>query len=104
MAELLLKIADRCDGVRCDMAMLVLNDIFNKTWQHIPAVEERSQVSLPSTEFWTSAISAIRQAHPDFLFLAEAYWGLEARLQALGFDYTYDKTLYDKLVARDSAP
>ena len=35
---------------------------------------------------------------PGFLFLAEGYWGLEARLQALGFDYTYDKPLYDGLV------
>ena len=46
--------------------------------------------------------SAVREDHPGFLFLAEAYWGLEARLQALGFDYTYDKTLYDGLVTRDA--
>ena len=25
-------IARQCDGVRCDMAMLVLNDVFSKTW------------------------------------------------------------------------
>ena len=30
--EELVKIADYCDGVRCDMAMLVLNNIFRKTW------------------------------------------------------------------------
>ena len=28
----LLRIAGQCDGVRCDMAMLVLPDIFEKTW------------------------------------------------------------------------
>jgi hypothetical protein len=28
----LLSIANMCDGVRCDMAMLVLNEIFSKTW------------------------------------------------------------------------
>jgi len=40
---------------------------------------------------------------PEFLFLAEVYWGLEARLQSLGFDYTYDKVLYDEIVARNPA-
>src|SRR6185312_14786123 len=28
----LLSVAERCDGVRCDMAMLVEPDIFLKTW------------------------------------------------------------------------
>jgi hypothetical protein len=58
---------------------------------------------LPNDEFWSSAISTIRQDHPGCVFLAEAYWGLEPRLQGLGFDYTYDKALYDSLVARDTA-
>ena len=25
-------IADQCDGVRCDMAMLMMNDVFERTW------------------------------------------------------------------------
>jgi len=25
-------IAEQCDGVRCDMAMLMMNDIFRRTW------------------------------------------------------------------------
>ncbi len=45
----------------------------------------------------------MKRTLPGFLFLAEAYWGLEGRLQELGFDYTYDKGLYDKLIARDAA-
>jgi hypothetical protein len=48
-------------------------------------------------EWWDIAISAVRRARPDFLLLAEVYWGLEPRLQALGFDYTYDKETYDLL-------
>ena len=28
----LVKIAGQCDGVRCDMAMLVLPDVFERTW------------------------------------------------------------------------
>ena len=35
---------------------------------------------------------------PDFVFAAEAYWDLEWDLQQLGFDYCYDKRLYDRLI------
>jgi len=88
----LLKVSQLCDGVRCDMAMLVLNDIFTETWR------QRSPGVLPlPTEFWTDAITRVRQQHPDFLFLAEAYWGRETQLQQLGFDYTYDKSFLDHL-------
>ena len=99
MTQLLQSIAGRCDGVRCDMAMLMLKDVFAKTWEHFPATDSQT----PTSEFWASAIPAVKKAHPGFLFLAEAYWGLEPRLQAQGFDYTYDKALYDGLVSRDAA-
>ena len=95
MQDLLLSVAARCDGVRCDMAMLLLNEVFTRTWGHLPIAE-----STPPTEFWTEAIPAVRQANPQFLFLAEVYWGLESRMQSLGFDYTYDKQLYDDLIWR----
>jgi glycosidase len=85
MIQELLRIADRCDGVRCDMAMLVLPDVFERTWQR------------PSAAFWSNAIGRVKERHPGFLFVAEAYWDLEWRLQQEGFDYTYDKTLYDRL-------
>ncbi len=98
MQKLLLTIAAKCDGVRCDMAMLLLNDVFVRTWEHLP-VNEPPLV----TEFWPEAIAAVRIAQPDFIFLAEVYWGLEARLQSLGFDYTYDKALYDDLMERHPA-
>jgi hypothetical protein len=98
MIETLKWIAERCDGVRCDMAMLLLNEIFAKTWVQFP----NSSEDIPNTEFWAEAIGAVKQQRPDFLFLAEAYWGLERRLQELGFDYTYDKELYDRVVDRDA--
>jgi hypothetical protein len=97
MLELLRSLATRCDGVRCDMAMLLLGDIFVKTWERFP-----SHGNATATEFWQAAIPAIKSEHPDFLFLAEAYWGTESRLLSLGFDFTYDKTLYDRLVSRDA--
>jgi len=97
MLQILGEISSRCDGVRCDMAMLVLNDVFARTWQNSPTTEPA-----PGVEFWETAIAAVKKAYPDFLFLAEAYWGLEQRLRDLGFDYTYDKTLYDLLVSHQA--
>jgi len=97
MIELLRSLAARCDGVRCDMAMLLLQDVFAKTWGRFP-----TRGAATAAEFWQAAIPAIKSEHPEFLFLAEAYWGTESRLLTLGFDYTYDKTLYDRLVSRDA--
>jgi alpha amylase-like protein len=93
--------ADRCDGVRCDMAMLVLNEVFARTWAEFPGHGRKAAFGIP--EFWETAIRELKRVYPDFLFLAEVYWGLESRLQALGFDYTYDKGLYDELIGRNSA-
>ncbi len=85
-------IARQCDGVRCDMAMLVVNDVFARTWNgHVQET--------PGTEFWDDIIHPIKASHPEFIFIAEAYWGLEWRLQQNGFDFCYDKTLYDRLVS-----
>jgi hypothetical protein len=83
-------IAGQSDGVRCDMAMLMLNPVFERTWGNRAGQR-------PATEYWVDVISAIKKAHPDFLFMAEAYWDLEWELQQQGFDYCYDKRLYDRL-------
>jgi hypothetical protein len=80
------RIASQCDGVRCDMAMLVLPEIFERTW------------GISASPFWPRAISRIHANLPGFLFLAEVYWDMEWTLQQQGFDYTYDKRLYDRLV------
>ena len=92
------RIAPLCDGVRCDMAMLLLNDVFAATWKDYP-----SSFGPPQSEFWIDAIEAVRCEYPDFLFLAEVYWDLETRLQELGFDFTYDKRLYDHVVGKNPA-
>jgi glycosidase len=88
--ETLNSVAGQCDGVRCDMAMLLLNNIFARTWG------ERAGVR-PQEEYWREVISAVRSQYPDMLFVAEVYWDLEWDLQQLGFDYCYDKRLYDRL-------
>ena len=88
--ETLACIAQQCDGVRCDMAMLLLNQIFERTWGGLAGQR-------PATEYWVDVIPAIKSRHPGFLFIAEAYWDLEWELQQLGFDFCYDKKLYDRL-------
>jgi glycosidase len=85
MAGELKKIAAQCDGVRCDMAMLVLPDVFEKTW------------GIRAEPFWPDAVKQVRAAVPDFVFMAEVYWDLEWTMQQQGFDYAYDKRLYDRL-------
>jgi hypothetical protein len=88
--ETLSDIARQCDGVRCDMAMLLMNSVFERTWG--ARVGQR-----PSTDYWREVIPSINVLHPDFLFIAEAYWDLEWELQQQGFDFCYDKRLYDRL-------
>jgi glycosidase len=83
-------IASQCDGVRCDMAMLLMNEVFTRTWG--------ARVGPPpATDYWPEVIAAVRSEHPGFRFIAEAYWDLEWALQQQGFDYCYDKRLYDRL-------
>lgn len=98
MRTLLLSIASTCDGVRCDMAMLLLNEVFAKTWAHLPTTEPNL-----AQEFWPDAIKEVKRTQPEFIFIAEVYWGLEGLLQSLGFNFTYDKALYDDLIERHHA-
>ena len=94
MTEVLAQVSRMCDGVRCDMAMLVLSEVFSRTWP------ERGDKG--GEEFWAMAIDRVRRERPDFVFMAEAYWGLEARLCDLGFDFAYDKGFYDDLRRGDA--
>jgi hypothetical protein len=89
-AATLADIASACDGVRCDMAMLMMNEVFERTWG------ERVGPA-PPTDYWPSLIAGVKREHPDFRFIAEAYWDLEWALQEQGFDHCYDKRLYDRL-------
>lgn len=92
MTQELLSLAERCDGLRCDMAMLVLPEVFERTW------------GLRPPPFWPYCLPRLRQRHPEFILLAEVYWDLERALQEQGFDYTYDKRLYDLLLEGRAQP
>jgi hypothetical protein len=91
MCAELRRVAARCDGVRCDMAMLLLPDVFERTWGR------------PAQPFWKRAIERVHATWPDFLFLAEVYWDREHDLLTQGFDACYDKRLYDRLRAGPAA-
>ena len=90
----LLSIAELCDGVRCDMAMLMTHKIFSKTWGDKAGL-------IPEKEFWEDVIPAVKEKFPNFLFIAEVYWDMEWELQQQGFDFCYDKRLYDRLFHGD---
>jgi hypothetical protein len=91
VGELLITVGAQCDGLRCDMAMLMTNEVFARTWG------DRAGAA-PNEEFWPTMIGRAKRAHPDLLFIAEAYWDMEWTLQQHGFDFCYDKRLYDRLV------
>jgi glycosidase len=90
----LLALTKVCDGVRCDMSMLLLNNVFNNTWG---GVLDKNGFDKHEPEFWKETISETKNERADFIFIAEAYWDLEYDLQQLGFDFTYDKKLTDRL-------
>jgi hypothetical protein len=90
-AETIATISDQCDGVRCDMAMLMTSEVFARTWG------DRAG-SIPDAEYWPALIARTKETHPDFMFVAEVYWDMEWTLQQQGFDLCYDKRLYDRLL------
>ncbi|MBM4353458.1 MAG: alpha-amylase [Deltaproteobacteria bacterium] len=94
LTETLCSIADKCDGVRCDMAMLPMVQVFERTWGELAAGDT-------TTRFWPEVLGRIRGMYPGFLFMGEVYWNLEGELLAQGFDLAYDKRLRDRLLYGD---
>ena len=91
--ENLLQAAGQCDGLRADMAMLALSDIFRKTWG--PLADPADGSPLAEEDFWTIAIDRLRSAYPNCLLCGEIYWSLEGQMLDMGFDLAYDKSAYD---------
>ncbi len=93
-ARTLADISSQCDGIRCDMAMLMTNQVFAKTWGGRVGPE-------PRKEFWPAVIADLRTQHPQTVLIAEAYWDMEWELQQQGFAFCYDKRLYDRILSGD---
>jgi hypothetical protein len=95
-AETLADIASQCDGIRCDMAMLMTNQVFAKTWAGRTGPE-------PAAEFWPAVLGYLRARYPAAVLIAEAYWDMEWVLQQQGFNFCYDKRLYDRIIDGDAS-
>jgi hypothetical protein len=77
------------------MAMLVLNDVFERTWRPVLA----DSWPRPEREFWIDTTCLV----PELTYLAEVYWGLQGRLLDQGFQFAYDKRLFDILHSSNRA-
>lgn len=93
--ENLLLAASQCDGLRCDMAMLALGDVFRRTWGSLADPADGSPCA--DEDFWTTAIDQLRTKVPNCLLCGEIYWSMEGRMLDMGFDLAYDKAAYDLL-------
>jgi len=93
ITQQLMAVASFSDYIRCDMAYLCLNDVIKSIWANQMTFWGYQQ---PSTEFWRDAISQVKSSY-DVKFLAEVYSPWQDQLQQVGFDFTYDKSLYDRL-------
>jgi hypothetical protein len=95
-ASTLADIAGQCDGIRCDMAMLLTNQVFGRTWGSRVGPE-------PAAEFWPEVLGHLHARYPQTVLIAEAYWDMEWTLQQQGFNFCYDKRLYDRILGEDAA-
>ncbi len=86
----LIDLGGQCDGLRCDMAMLMTDDVFGRTWGETAGPP-------PPVEYWPEILPAVRAVHPHLRFIAEVYWDMEWAMMTQGFDFCYDKRLYDRL-------
>ncbi len=94
-----------CDGIRCDMAMLLNPETFVRTWGyrnyggHLTSDEINY---IYNNEFWNKIIPEVKrksleEKDSDFIFIAEAYWDFDKLGQ--NFDVLYGKNFYDDLVS-----
>jgi hypothetical protein len=95
-AQALADIAGQCDGIRCDMAMLMTNQVFARTWGGPTG-------PAPDAEFWPTVLGALHTRHPETVLIAEAYWDMESALHQQGFNFCYDKRLYDRFLGPDAS-
>ena len=90
-AEVLADIAGQCDGIRCDMAMLMTNGSSPGPGAAGPGPRRTRSSGRPCS-------ATLRTRHPETVLIAEAYWDMEWVLQQQGFNFCYDKRLYDRII------
>ena len=101
MKKNLMTVLSYADGVRCDVAGLILNDVIERGW--------RKELNYwgykrPNNEFWEYAFTEVKLKYPNAILLAEAYDKKEIEaLYKLGFNYCYNKDLLNKLMDSSSS-
>lgn len=99
VSDLIVNLAKRVDGIRLDMAHLILNEVFENSWGD---QMRRSGFSRPSEEFWSTVISRAK-SETNVIFVSEAYDYYmtsppeQELLTILGVDYSYNKEVLDKI-------
>ena len=73
----------------------MINRIFDRTWGRRAGPEAQ--------EFWPTVLAELRARHPDTVMIAEAYWDKEWELQQHGFNFCYDKRLFDRIIGQDTS-
>ena len=95
-ADTLADIADSAYGINCGMAMLMINRIFDRTWGGLGLCRAGPGVR-------PAVLGELRARRPDTVMIAEAYWDKEWELQQHGFNFCYDKRLYDRIIGQDAS-
>jgi len=97
MKDIFVNIAKRVDAIRIDMAMLVLNDVWENAWSDVMASGGWAR---PEADFWADAISTAK-AETSLVIVSEAYDYYmtsppeQEYLTNLGVDYSYNKKVLD---------
>lgn len=97
---ILMTIASQADGIRVDMAHLVLNEVFSRKWGEVLS---KGGFGRPPQEFWSGVLSRVKSQYPGIVFVSEAYDYYmttppeQEYLTNLGIDYSYNKVVLDKL-------
>jgi len=103
VSDLIVSVARRVDGIRLDMAHLVLNEVFQNSWGE---QMWRGGFSRPGTEFWADVIARAK-SQTNVIFVSEAYDYYmtsppeQELLTNLGVDYSYNKVVLDKIEHKD---
>lgn len=95
MSDVLQNLSLHCDGLRCDMAMLLDPGTFLRTWGWTLSDEEKKYLSEHS--FWEENIPLIKKnVNNNFKFIGEVYWDQDYLSQY--FDYLYDDRFYKGVI------
>ena len=99
MQSVLARMATLCDGAWFSSAMLALPVAVEKTWGDFKNPVAGGSILEDSP--WPLLLESARDLAPEFLGLAEGYWGVEWDLMGQGFNFCLDQRLTQRLAGKD---